>query len=193
MNTTDCWREAYTLITRGEVERAMELCAKAPCADSLDCQRFLGREYFIRREMEIALQWYTRAADQGDRGALYGLGCIFFEEKKYPQAMQYFERAADEDFPLGYYRIGHLYDQGLGVSQNTEKASEYFKKGASHGHFGCKRGLIEHKLRSKSFLKRLLARVELVGQGLKGFVIALRNINDPRLSGFQNVFEKKRT
>jgi tetratricopeptide (TPR) repeat protein len=192
MEKSDCYPEVYALFTNGEVERAMELCRKPPCSESIDCQRFLGREYYRKGLMEDALEWYARVAEQGDRTGHYGMGCVYFSKANYSRAMHFFERAADESFPLGFYGLGYLYDQGLGVQKDSEKAVGYFRKGAAQGHFGCRRALIERKLRSQRLFVRLSGRLELLGQALKGFLIALRNVNDPRLSGFPNALEEIR-
>jgi len=194
MKTSDCWREAYSLVKTGEVGRAMELCAKAPCDESIECQYFLGGEYLERKELESAIHWYTRAAEKGDQRALYGLGCVHVITKKYPQALQYFERAAGESIPAAYYRIGSFYGTGCGIPKDIEKAIQYFQKGAALGHFGCKQCLIAYKLQSRSLLERFLARCEHVGVTTRIAVTATFNVDDPRLLGIPglDVFRKKR-
>lgn len=169
----------------------MELCEKASCSASLDCQRFLGWRYYEQNNMDNALSWFCKAAQQGDGDALFGIGSVHFVQRNFPTALQYYERAADHGCPKAYSWIGYIHQLGLGVPRNIEMAANYYKKSAAHGSLLAERALIHLTFQYGNIWSKIFAAPKFVYIVLKAAVLAYRDINDERIAGIPNVFGGK--
>jgi len=69
-NEVDCWRRLTDLDERGETTLAIELCETAPCSLDVHCQRYLGWVYASQGKLEKSVDWYLKAAMQGDSEAI---------------------------------------------------------------------------------------------------------------------------
>ncbi len=81
-----------------------------------------------------------------------------FESQKYTKALPYLKKLAEEGNQASMYRLAYLYEHGLGVSQNYEKAMYWYKKAAKKYAYtvnGTGRG---KGVYAKSFSKRLKAQ-----------------------------------
>jgi TPR repeat protein len=60
----------------------------------------LGRTYLSNKDYSKALDWFGKAADQGDAFAQNGLGVMYTNglgvEKNYVQALAWYRKAADQ-------------------------------------------------------------------------------------------------
>lgn len=133
----------------------------------------LGEIYEVKREgisrdLEYAISFYERAADEGDEAAKnnlikiytrgirnvndwYNLGqCYTFGRNGKPT--NYFIAVACFEQEIKYnsthrdalYWLGCYYETGFGkVIKDLSKAKSYFEKGANEGHLSCKNKLIE--------------------------------------------------
>lgn len=193
MNQSDCWRTAFSFIEKGDREKAIALCETELCATSIDCQRFLGWEYYNKREMTTALGWFKKAAEQGDVSALLGVAFVHFVEKEFPLARQYFERAADAGSTRAIVWIGVSHHQGWGVPRNLELAKVYYKKAASHGDFAAERALIHLALRHGSWRDKILAVARILPMAVRVGKIAGGNPVDPRILDICSVLSQIRS
>lgn len=86
----------------------------------------LARAHVARGDLELALQVYQSAADDGDAQAIAELGFLYFDEGVPDQddlkAVQYFERAAEQGHFLGHWGLAKAYEDGRGVRKNLEEA-----------------------------------------------------------------------
>ena len=128
-----------------------ELMQKAEAGDA-EAQLLLGMAYYkgnrIEKSQVKALKWWTKAAEQGVEDADYCLGCIYFEKKKFSIAYKYYLKAIKD--PLineAGFQLGVIYENGLGVEIDKDKAVEYYKMGAA--------GLNSASYFSTEVLKRL--------------------------------------
>ncbi len=89
-----------------------------------------------------AFRWYRQGAEMGFgesqynvcRLAAQGLGGVTTD---YHDALKWCSQLAerdDESSYFGQYGMGRIYEQGLGVPQNSELAAEWYRKGAEHGN-----------------------------------------------------------
>jgi TPR repeat protein len=69
-NEVDCWRRLTELDERGETTLAIALCETAPCSLDVHCQRYLGWIYAGQGNPEKSIEWYRKAAMQGDSEAI---------------------------------------------------------------------------------------------------------------------------
>lgn len=130
------YRERYTLAeTRRYAEEGVA-----------GAQYAMGEIYYYgtgdASDMDIAIDWYTKAAEQGDVDAQYKLGHIYLigECKKvdYKEAEKWFLRAAKQGDRNAQYELANIYHQGFeGVKQNFKKAFYWYSKAAEQeGHLG---------------------------------------------------------
>lgn len=63
-----------------------------------------------------------------------GRGC---ENPDYAQALVLFEKAAGLECKSAFYHLGDIYEHGLGVNPDRQKAWAYYQKGAEIGHEKC--------------------------------------------------------
>ncbi len=137
---------------------AAEWYRKAKNQGHVEAQFYLGVCYEngvgVQENLESAVACYLQAAEQGHPEAQYNLGiCLTRGEgiaKDDQQALHWFEKAtrqghqearfhvikrsAQHGSPAGQYALGVLYEKGLGVSQNLEKAIAAYRKAAEAGH-----------------------------------------------------------
>ncbi|API87020.1 tetratricopeptide repeat protein [Francisella uliginis] len=61
--------------------------------------------------------------------AAYGLGDMYYKQKKYKQAFKWYAVASDKyHFAAANASLAQMYQNGIGVSKNTTKAIELYKK-----------------------------------------------------------------
>lgn len=192
MKASDCWSAAFEFIARGESNRVLELCEKEPCSASLDCQRFLGWKYYEQDDMEQALGWFSKAAEQGDADALFGIGSVHFAQKDFRIALQYYERAAEHGSSKSYAWIGYIYQLGLGVPKSFEMAIKYYEHSAAHGYILAERALIRLKLQHGNVVQKILVLPRYIYMLIRTGLIAYRDINDKRIQDIPNAFDRKK-
>ena len=99
------------------------------------CQGFM---YHHRRGVDVnykkAIEWYEKAAEQGDADAQNYLGSIHYNGKNYKKAIEWYEIAAEQGDAHAQYNLGAIYQRGQGVERDYKKAAEWFEKAANHGH-----------------------------------------------------------
>ncbi|KAF9084303.1 hypothetical protein BGX23_010659 [Mortierella sp. AD031] len=72
------------------------------------------------------MDWYLKAADQGDVDAQVCLKAI-------PKSWTGNRKAADQGYAAARRNIGDLYENGRGVTQDYSQAMEWYKKAADQG------------------------------------------------------------
>ncbi len=78
----------------------------------------------IKKDFEEAFKWYSLAIENNITDSMVNLGYMYLYgdgvEINYEKAKEYFLNSIKEynDHPLGYYAIGIMYEEGLGVEKN---------------------------------------------------------------------------
>lgn len=84
-----------------------------------------------------AVEWYTKAAEQGETRAQFNLGCCYYcgigVEKNLDKAIELFTRAAEQDYVTAQFTLGVCYENGCGVEKDMVKAVEWYTKAAERG------------------------------------------------------------
>ena len=88
------------------------------------------------------MQWYRKAAKQGDAEAQYNLGGMYVQGRGVrqddAQAVQWYRKAAEQGQAEAQYNLGVMYEEGQGVSTNRKVAKEWFGKACDNGkQLGC--------------------------------------------------------
>ncbi len=108
----------------------------------------LGNIYFAEKQKDakIAVEWYRKAAEQGHPGAYYQLGVVFAKGAKgvsadtqesrrlYQVAAAEFDVHAQKGNADAQYKLGGMYQQGLGMKINMALALRWMEKSALQGH-----------------------------------------------------------
>ncbi len=117
----------------------------------------------VPQDYAKAMQWYQKAANQGDADAQFNLGVMYYEGEGAPQdyakALQWYQKAANQGDAQAQYNLGFMYykgEVGVDISQENEeirwlrslqgrpetadfyKAKQWFKKSCDNGlEKGC--------------------------------------------------------
>jgi hypothetical protein len=88
--------------------------------------------------VDAAIGWYKKAADQGDTSAQVALGDIFADPKlgrlDYSQAVEWYRKAANQGQSGGEFGLGTRYLLGQGVPQDLDEARRWLTPAANLGH-----------------------------------------------------------
>jgi TPR repeat protein len=91
----------------------------------------------MTRDYHQALDWYRKAAAQGDAEAEYSVGYLYYHgdgvAQDYVEALRWYRKAADQDYAWAQDTLGVAYFQGNGVAQNYAEAVRWFRKAADQG------------------------------------------------------------
>ena len=116
----------------------------------------------VPKDYSEALKWRLKAAEKGYVSAQYNLGEIYYNpivdtfvnysgiiKQDYTKAFEWFKKAATTD-AQAQYRLGYMYEYGLGVDQDYSEAMKWYKK-ASLKLDGAKTAieLLERKMKTK--------------------------------------------
>ena len=99
----------------------------------------------VERDSSLALEWFTRAAEQWHGEALWKLGQAYLEgllgmtTPDPARAARWLERAATEGIAEAYFPLAELYRTGVGLEQNLSRARECY---STAGHKGSARGML---------------------------------------------------
>ncbi len=119
---------------------AME--AKMSREQILESTTHIGSMYARGRgvplDAAMAVQWYTRAANQGFAIAQFELAECYDKGVGVPQnslrAAEWYEKAARQGNDRAQASLGYLYDVGIGVQQNMAQALQWYHMAAANGN-----------------------------------------------------------
>ena len=101
--------------------------------------------YASRAKMRtISIQGYYMSNDSSDYqdiDAAYASGIAAFEAKNFSQAMRFLSPMAEQGDAEAQHRCAIMYQNGLGVVANEEKAAEMMRAAAEQGHAVAQHGL----------------------------------------------------
>ena len=100
-----------------------------------------GRFYLEKGDYSKALEFFEKAADQGNAEAQYYLGYMYengfgVEQswKNWQKAAEWYQKAADQNYAPAQYGLGNLYMYNRGVTVSFETAAEWYLKAAEQGN-----------------------------------------------------------
>lgn len=97
----------------------------------------LGRE----KDMDKAISWYTKAAENGQRGALLNMGAIYYNGQgvafDFDRALYYFTWAADKGDTQAMVNLGNIYNEGRYIKRDPEMAIANWMDAAQRGEISC--------------------------------------------------------
>ena len=87
---------------------------------------------------QSAFEHFQLASSKGDVKASLLLAKLFFHgqyvNQNFPLALQYFSYSAPDNQPVAAWYMGTMYDAGLGVEPNVQKAMYWYEVAASQGY-----------------------------------------------------------
>lgn len=102
------------------------------------CQLFTGVEGIIEKNVDLAMQYFIKAADQGHVNAQYNVGSLNTDKEKYSKAnmqtaIKYLLKAAAQGHIRAQLKCGQCYDTGNGVKKDFKQAKRFYKLAADQG------------------------------------------------------------
>jgi len=86
----------------------------------------------VEKDIERAREYFRLAIQQGYKSAYYNLGSSYYKSKQYDKAKIHFEKVANEE-PGAYIMLGIMYEEGLGVPRDGQKAMGMYRLAYKHG------------------------------------------------------------
>jgi len=107
-----------------------------------EAQAHLGYMHYqgegLPKNLELAAQWYRRAAVQGNRDAQYNLAVAYAFGEGVPQddveAVSWYRRAAERGSAIAQYSLGVSYALGEGVARDDVEAIRWYRAAAEQGY-----------------------------------------------------------
>jgi len=115
---------------------------KAATAGVVKAQVEIANRYDVGRngveqDRAQALDWYRKAAVQGDANAQFSIGFIYAHglgvQQDYAQALDWYKKAADQGEATAQVNVGRMYAEGLGVQKDDAQALIWYRKAAEQG------------------------------------------------------------
>jgi hypothetical protein len=90
------------------------------------------------RDVEKAITWYEKAAEQGVAEAQFNLAHILVDEDiSAARAAKWMARAAAQGMVDAEFLMGVIYAEGLGVAKDDDEAHRWLQKAIDKGHAGA--------------------------------------------------------
>lgn len=133
--------EEGTFVGKDE-RRALEYYLMAAGNGSTGAMNNIGNFYLygkgVAKDYDKAFEWYQKAVElSGNAAAECSLGMCYqygYGTKiNYEKARCFYELSAKQGIGLAYYRMGLLYEQGLGVTKDVRTAKQYFGEALDRG------------------------------------------------------------
>jgi len=133
----DSVRSGIAAWQAGNHEEAVRLWRPRADRGDADAQYNIAQAYFlgrgVPRNMNLAEQWYERAARQGHEEAQGALGLILFQNGRRSEAMPWIESAANRGDPRAQYVLGTALFNGDLVERDGARAYAMMSRAAESG------------------------------------------------------------
>ena len=148
----------YGLGTEQDYEKAFEWFERSAKQKNKFAQFSLANLYYygsgIEKDLSQAFLWYQRASSQGQPYAAYSIAQMYrygeyvtkdndTAQRYYKQALSGFLKIESDDMANDdlFYKLGQMFNLGLGTDSDVTKAIEYFRRSAEMNN---KNGLFEY-------------------------------------------------
>ena len=99
-----------------------------------------GQEYYRQGRYDLAIAFWTKAAETGDALAAHQLGVEYMDgkptvvQRDYDKSRKYHLQAAAAGDPRSMFDLGSMYEFGLGVTSELHQAAAWYGHAADYGH-----------------------------------------------------------
>jgi TPR repeat protein len=177
---------AETVTSHADFSTALQWALRGAEAGSVSCQALAGYIYTMApgalRDTAKAEHWYSKAAAQGSPQAHLGLGIGLLQNATTDEptfaGVEHIRTAAEADLPDAHYYLAAIYERGIGVLPDLERAASHYGKAANGGvnNARAKYGLMllrgigikQNKVEGETWLRR----AALAGDGEAAFIVA---------------------
>jgi uncharacterized protein len=94
----------------------------------------------VPKDYVQAVNWYRKAAEQGDTDAQLMLGLMYVAGDAV-QATNWFRKAAEQGLSKAQFNLGVMYSNGDGVPKDHVQAANWYRKAAERGQANAQFGL----------------------------------------------------
>ncbi|WP_300179254.1 tetratricopeptide repeat protein [uncultured Aliivibrio sp.] len=112
---------------------------------SIEAQNKIGVIYTkgigTEANSSLAIQYFTKAAENESSMAYYNLGKVYESQDKFPIAIDWYNKAIDMDNSNAMNNLADLYLQGNGLVQNIHQAELLYIRAAELGNATAMRNL----------------------------------------------------
>lgn len=92
----------------------------------------------VEKNVQKALDWYVKSANQGFVDAQYSAGRIYlFSLQQYEDAFKYFKLAAENNEHRAQFFLGMMYYRGDGISKDLKKSAHWYLQSAQRGNINA--------------------------------------------------------
>jgi predicted aspartyl protease len=106
----------------------------------------------VPKDVEVAAQWYRKAAEQGYADAQYNLGWMYDAGEGMPRnasvAAKWYRKAAEQGNVEAQFSLASMYEDGKGLAKDATLAVHWYRKAAEQGDASAQKKL---DLLSESF------------------------------------------
>jgi uncharacterized protein len=133
--------------SRGEYEAAVKQWRDPAIKGDPDAQFNMGQAYKMGRgvkaDLNVALDWYKRAAAQGHLQAADSYGHLLHYQGKIPESLSYLQASADRGDPRAQYLLGTELFNGVHIGKDWVRAYALMTRASSAGMAPASRSLAQ--------------------------------------------------
>lgn len=82
----------------------------------------------IKKDTNKAIEWYLKAANNGDVDASNNLAIIYAQNDNFSEAYKWFLKAAEQGLASSQCAVGDMYQRGDGVGKDMVQAIPWYRK-----------------------------------------------------------------
>lgn len=144
-------KECYEFTTHQNIADDQDLRLRPISKMSVCAQNSLAVCYAngkgVKRNYNVAIELFEKAAKQGDTNAYYNLGLCYANgrgvRQNYLIAVRWWTKAGEKGNVYAQINLGVSYENGYGVQQDYVKAAEWYIKAAEQGNEIAKKYIFE--------------------------------------------------
>jgi len=93
----------------------------------------------VKRNQEEAINWFHKAAEQGDAEAQENVADLYYNSGKASkqdelESIKWYRKAAEQGNARAQYMLGIIYSKEQGAAQDKDEALKWFRMAADQGH-----------------------------------------------------------
>jgi uncharacterized protein len=133
--------------SKGEYEKAVKEWREPALKGDADAQFNLGQAYKLGRgvkaDLNVAADWYRRAAEQGHLQAADSYGHLLHYQGKISEALPYIQASAERGEPRAQYLLGTELFNGVNIEKDWVRAYALMTRASSAGMAPASRSLAQ--------------------------------------------------
>lgn len=133
-----------------KLERAEEAARSGDGSAAFKASVMRARGVGCSPDRQLGLKWLTQSANSGFVQAQTQLAYLYSSGRggaaqSYPKALYWYGAAAERGDPDALYKLGNMYDQGLGCDRDPDEAQRCWRAAARVGHAKASERLCRHQ------------------------------------------------